>query len=98
VWECWRTGSCRNYLEDELVYQFYAAIPSQGELSAFYGGVGWACLGGRSKVTGERCAVYMNIVRVRKPWQTAHIDACDIQLIKVHEFGIACAYRRLYHL
>ena len=26
----------------------------------------------------------MSIVRVRKPWQTAHIDACDIQLIKVH--------------
>jgi hypothetical protein len=52
--------------------------------------------GGRSKVTGGRCSAYMNIVGVRKPWRTAHIGACDIQLIKVHGFGIACAYRRLY--
>lgn len=33
--------------EDELVYQFYAVIPSQaGELSAFHGGVDCASLGG----------------------------------------------------
>ena len=76
--------SCRYYTEDELVYQFYAVVPSQGELSAFHGGVECTSLGGfRPRREGrnreqEDTVLFYDIVRIRKPWRTAHIDACDI--------------------
>ena len=45
---------------------------------------------GEEEGTGSRRTLfcYMNIVRVRKPWRTAHSDACDIQLIKVHGLSL----------